>query len=126
MKLWPVLCGEEDTEGGQGFTCSLVEDHDGYVHIAAEGDSPNGRVLSEWPIGDTVVTCDGCDNVDTEGGWGDTPFCVDCHTMGRATEGALCVLHQRTYYGKCPLHEISDAQALQDRVAVRSATDVVG
>lgn len=47
---WPVLCLTEDTEGGQGFTCSLALDHEG-DHLATESDSPSGRVLAEWKEG---------------------------------------------------------------------------
>lgn len=43
------------------------------------------------------VTCDGCTNV-SEAGWGDTPFCLDCHLNGTATEGTACARHGQTYY----------------------------
>ena len=54
---------------------------------------------------DPLVTCDGCDNVDEEGGWGDTPYCINCYENFVADEGDLCRIHYRTYYGHCFLCE---------------------
>lgn len=62
------------------------------------------REALEEAAGAAPVTCDGCSD-ESEAGWGDSAFCLDCHASGRATEGTVCEEHERTYVDECPLHD---------------------
>jgi hypothetical protein len=98
---------------GEAFPKAEVsQDNDGQLVIhtnlmllphpsVAEGDDIPESHAEVWDM-DDVVTCDGCDAVNLEGGWGDNPFCLDCSPADE-----ICPEHNRTFTdGECPLdHE---------------------
>lgn len=61
---------------------------------------------------DPLVTCDDCDATSEDGGWGDTPLCLDCQRKDDADK--VCEFHQRTFEdGACPLDHSPGSEAAE-------------